>query len=241
MEQRARARSVFFMSSTFFLRSLAAFFFVFSFLACEVARAQSLERSRVEAAVEIMKTLAEIPENAIPPSLLRDAHGVIILPGILEGGFIIAARFGRGILLVHDAKRGWSDPVFVRLGGASLGFQAGAQSTDLVLVLRTKRSVEGISRGQFTFGADANVTAGPIGRHAEAATDITLKAEIYAYSRSRGVFAGISLKGGVMDIDHGADQAYYGKPVTPGEILAGKVYRRPEARRLIAAIERAAR
>jgi lipid-binding SYLF domain-containing protein len=148
---------------------------------------------------------------------------VAIIPGIIKAGFVIGGRHGRGVVLVRCPDGGWSNPIFVTLTGGSIGWQAGAQSTDLVLVFKTQRGVERIlkNRGKLTLGADVSVAAGPVGREAAAATDAQLRAEIYSYSRSRGLFAGASFEGDALLIDRGGNECFYGRRgVSPADIIA---------------------
>lgn len=182
------------------------------------------EAGKVSDAVGVLKEIMAIPEKGIPPALLGDAHGIAIIPGVIKVGFIVGGRYGSGVLLVRDKEGAWSSPVFVSLAGGGIGWQIGAQSTDVILVFKSRRSVDGIMKGKFTLGADAAVAAGPVGRNVAAATDLKLKAEIYTYSRSRGLFAGISLEGAALQIDGDANAAYYGSKEIPAEdILSGKV------------------
>src|SRR5216110_1907192 len=162
-----------------------------------VARAASREAALVGSAIEVIEQANAIPEKCIPSGLLKDAAGVAIFPNIIKAGFIIGGKHGRGVVLVRTPDGGWSNPVFLTLTGGSIGWQVGAQSTDLVLVFKTGRSVERIlnNHGKLTLGADIGIAAGPVGREAAAATDAQLKAEIYSYSRSRGLFAGVSFEG----------------------------------------------
>jgi lipid-binding SYLF domain-containing protein len=164
---------------------------------------------RVETATEILQDLQRIPETAIPPNLLRNAYAVAVIPSTLKGGFIIGGTYGKGILVARRADGQWSNPAFVQLTGGSFGFQAGAQSTDLILVVKTQRGLEGISKGKITLGGDASIAAGPVGRQATASTDVQMQTEIYSYARSRGFFAGVSLQGAVLSMDRKANQAYY--------------------------------
>jgi lipid-binding SYLF domain-containing protein len=188
------------------------------------------ESSKVEDCVEVVKAVKAIPEEGIPPILMKNAQGVMIIPGVIKVGFVIGGRYGTGILTVRDEKGHWTDPIFVKIAGGSFGWQIGAQSTDLVLVFKTKSSVNGILKGKFTLGADASVAAGPVGRSAEGATDVTLKSEIYSYSRSRGLFAGISLDGAALMMDDDGDAAFYGKKhASPKSILAGEGVKRTAA------------
>jgi lipid-binding SYLF domain-containing protein len=150
---------------------------------------------------------------------------VIVAPDVLKGGFVLGARHGHGVLLVRQ-KGGWSDPVFVTLTGGSIGFQAGVSATDLFLVIRNARSLDRIFQGtgKLALGADATVAAGPVGREVAGATDAQLKAEILAYSRTRGLFGGVAMDGDTILVDHAANDRYYGKrKVTVGEIVAGAV------------------
>ena len=192
------------------------------------ALASVKETMRVESAAEVMEKIMQIPEEAIPPSLLANAHGIAIVPGVIKLGFVVGGQYGAGVLLVRGKDRGWSNPVFVKLYSGSVGWQIGAQATDFVIVFKTPRSIDGIMKGQYTLGADAAVAAGPVGRRAEAATDVELKAEIYSYSRSRGLFAGLSLEGSSLQVDHEANAAFYGKgDIRPSEIVEG--FKAPEA------------
>ncbi len=173
---------------------------------------QVYEGEVVDAARRVLDEIMLIPARRIPESMLAQGEGLVIIPGLLKGGFIVGVRHGRGVALVRESNGAWRGPVFVTLTGGSVGWQAGIQATDLILVLMTRNSVEGLMRGKFTIGADAAAAAGPIGRQATAATDARLKAEIYSYSRSRGVFAGISVDGSALQVDHLANSNYYGGP-----------------------------
>jgi lipid-binding SYLF domain-containing protein len=149
------------------------------------------------------------PLKAIPQSMLHDAEAIAVIPDVVKGGFVVGLRHGKGVVLIRDEAGGWQAPNFVTIAGGSVGFQIGVQSTDVILVFKTKKSVEGLLTGKFTIGADASAAAGPVGRQASAATDERLKAEIYSYSRARGLFAGVALDGNVLEVDHTANAAYY--------------------------------
>ncbi|MDB5305952.1 MAG: hypothetical protein JWO38_154 [Gemmataceae bacterium] len=151
-------------------------------------------------ATVVLDELAAIPAKGIPPALLADAQGVAIIPRVVKAGFMFAGRGGHGVVLVRDKNGAWGDPVFVNLGGGSVGFQAGVDSTDVVLVFRNRRGLDRLleGKGKVALGADAAVAAGPVGRQAMAGTDALLEAEILSYSRSRGLFAGVSLDGTVI-------------------------------------------
>lgn len=173
--------------------------------------AASKQETKVNDAISVMDEIMAIPEKGIPPSMLRNAKGLAIIPGVIKAGFIIGGRGGKGILVVHNANGGWSNPAFISFAGGSIGWQIGAESADIILVFRTKRSVDNLMKGKFTLGADASVAAGPVGRQVEAGTDIELKAEIVSYSRARGLFAGFSVEGSSLQIDDEANWAFYNK------------------------------
>lgn len=172
--------------------------------------AQSREAAIVYDAEAVLDEVMRIPARGIPRSLLSRAHGVVIIPGMLKGGFIVGIRHGRGVALIRDEQGNWNTPRFVEMTGGSFGFQAGVQSTDIILVFLRSKSVEGLLHGTFTLGVDAAAAAGPVGRNLAAATDERLRAEILSYSRSRGFFAGVSLDGSSIQIDYAAERAFYG-------------------------------
>lgn len=185
------------------------------------AAAATREERRVTDATDVLDQFLRIPEQSIPPALLSRAFAVAVVPQVIKVGFGVGARHGRGILVVRQDDNSWSNPVFIALSGGSLGFQIGAQSTDVILVFKTRRSVEGIANGQLTLGIDASIAAGPVGRQTGAHTDITFKSEVYSYSRSRGLFAGIALEGASLSMDRLANAAFYSSPqMTPEKIFA---------------------
>jgi lipid-binding SYLF domain-containing protein len=178
-------------------------------LSAATAQAGSALDRRVDAATEVLQQLTRIPEQGIPPSLLKNAYGVAVIPNYVKAGFLIGGGFGKGVLVVrHDDGR-WSNPSFISMGGGGVGWQAGVQGSDIILVFKSRKGVDNIAKGKFTLGADANVAAGPVGRHTSAATDLGLKAEIYSYSRNRGLFAGVSVDGEWLSMDQKANLAYY--------------------------------
>jgi lipid-binding SYLF domain-containing protein len=191
-------------------RSLALSLAVVSFGSSAAFSAPPTPAQTLEESLVVLDDLAAIPMKSVPPSLLAEAHGVAIIPRVIKAGFIVGGRGGHGIVLVRGADGTWGNPTFVDIGGASVGFQAGVQSTDLVLVFRTRKSLDRIleGKGKVTLGADASVAAGPIGRQAEAGTDARLQAEIVSYSRSRGLFAGVALDGAVLANDYTANTSY---------------------------------
>jgi len=163
----------------------------------------------VNDAIGVLKELTIGTATHIPENLLASAEGVAIIPRYVRGAFVIGVAGGRGALMVRDANRNWQAPEFMTIGGGSVGWQAGVQSTDLVLVFRSPRSLANIRTGKITLGANASAAAGPIGRFASAATDAHAQAEIFTYSRTRGLFAGIALDGASLQIDAPATQVFY--------------------------------
>lgn len=193
------------------------------------AQARPTEDERLQQAVKVLDEVMRMPENAIPQRLLSDAYAVAVVPEVVKAGLVVGGRHGRGVIAVRQADGSWSTPSFISLTGGSIGFQAGVQATDVVLVFRSERGVDSIVNGKFTLGADAAVAAGPVGRMAQASTDGQLKAEIYSYSRSRGLFAGVALDGAVLSIDHRANVRAYGRDTTPRAVFEGRVKKAPPA------------
>ncbi len=185
------------------------------------AQAATDEETMIDRSMTVLRDLQAIPDTRIPDLLLSRAEGIIILPANVKVGLIFGARFGNGVMLVRNADRSWSNPVFVSSGGGSWGFQAGGQVSDIVLVLTTRDSVEGLTDGKLTLGADASVAAGPVGRTAMASTSVTFDAEVYAYSKSQGLFAGVSLEGNGIFIWKKANKRFYGDS-SAANILASK-------------------
>ena len=178
---------------------------------------------RASNAVRVLSDIMQAPDKAIPQDLLRDAKAIAVIPDMLKVGFVFGGRRGEGLISVKAPDGTWSNPSFITMTGGSVGFQAGVSSTDVVLVFRTQRGVDSIVKGKFTLGADASAAAGPVGRTATAATDGQLKAEIYSYSRTRGLFAGVALDGSALRIDYDANAAIYGAGITPRRIFEGGV------------------
>lgn len=171
--------------------------------------AQVKEEATVRSATAVMNEIMAIPASGIPESLLATAEAIAIIPDVVKVGFIGGVRHGKGVLLIRGENRAWNAPIFVSLTGGSIGWQIGVQATDAVLVFTTRRSVEGLTSGKFTIGVDAAAAAGPVGRKAGAATDAQLRAEILTYSRSRGLFAGVSIDGSALQINSVANAVYY--------------------------------
>jgi len=174
-------------------------------------------------AVRVMNDIMQAPDKAIPKDLLQNARAIAVIPDMIKAGFIFGGRRGEGLISVKSPNGTWSNPSFITMTGGSVGFQAGVSSTDVILVFRTQRGVDSIVNGKFTLGADASAAAGPVGRTASASTDAQMKAEIYSYSRSRGLFAGVALDGSALRIDYDANAAVYGAGITPRRIFEGGV------------------
>ncbi len=194
-------------------------------LAVPPLRAGGRELATVEAAAEAVQALSAIPLKGIPPCLMQDAKAVAVIPDVVKAGFVVGGRFGRGVILVRLPDGGWSNPIFLTLAGGGIGWQIGIQSTDVILVFRTANSLDRVlkGKGKLTLGGDVAVAVGPVGRQAEAATDAQLKAEIYSYSRSRGLFAGVSVEGAGLLVDCEANEAFYGLPGgRPADVLAAR-------------------
>jgi lipid-binding SYLF domain-containing protein len=186
------------------------------------AFAGTVEDARADQASEVLTRILRIPEESIPEKLLAEAQAIAVIPDVVKGAFVVGGRRGRGLIAVRGADGTWSNPSFLTLTGGSFGFQAGVQSADVVLVFRSARGVDSIVNGKFTLGGDASVAAGPVGRSAQASTDEQLKAEIFAYSRARGLFAGVSLDGTALRIDNKSNQRVYGPGTTPRAIFEGR-------------------
>ncbi len=191
------------------------------------------QRKTLNNAASVLDEILSSPDENIPSTLLKKAKAIIVFPTMVKGGFIFAARFGKGVATVRSPDTGlWGPPAFLTTFGGSFGFQIGGTAVDLILVVMSHRGIEGLMKGQFNLGADAGVAAGPIGRHAEAATDILAQGEIYSYSRSKGAFAGVSLKGTAISFDEESNEIFYGQPASPKEILfSEKVLAMPESGR----------
>ena len=185
------------------------------------------EDARARNAVRVLAEIQEIPESAIPNKLLDEARAIVVVPDTVKAGLVIGGRRGHGVMSVKSPDGTWSAPAFLRLTGGSIGLQAGVQSADVVMVFRNDRSLDSIVNGKLTLGADVGVAAGPLGRHAATATDGQLQAEIWSWSRARGLFAGIALDGAVLSIDDAANQAVYGQGTTPRMIFEGRTAQQP--------------
>ncbi len=210
--------------SALFLSALAATAVLIDSAMVTAARAGAREEGRLLTATEVLEEVQAMPDSQLPDALLSRAYGIAVIPDVTKVAFVFGGRHGNGVLVVRDKLTSpWSNPCFISLTGGSWGFQAGAQSSDIILVFTTKTGIEGIAGGKLTLGADASVATGPVGRQGSAATDVQFNAEIYSYARTRGLFGGIAIDGSVIAIDRSANASLYGKRgVTATEIFSGQ-------------------
>jgi lipid-binding SYLF domain-containing protein len=193
---------------------------IFVALSLSLISANATEQDIVDRSAVTVREFRHMPEKGLPPRILRHARGLAII-SVVKGAFIFSGKAGEGIVIARTS-RGWSGPSFIGTGGAGWGLQFGAEVTDFLFVLNNDAAVRAFSRGgNVTLGADASVAAGPVGRSAEA--NVAPRAAIYSYSRSKGLFAGVSLEGAVIATRKGANDRYYGRPVTAQEILQGRI------------------
>jgi lipid-binding SYLF domain-containing protein len=188
--------------------------------------------NRTDKAAQVFKEIMNAPDQGIPRDLLESAKCIAIIPGDKKFAFIFGGNYGRGLATCRT-EHGWSAPMFLAIDGGSVGYQIGGSSTDIVMLFMNDRALQSLLSDKFKLGADASVAAGPVGRTASANTDIKLKAEILSYSRAKGVFAGVSLDGAVVQADKSGDEAMYGNDVNRHEILDGKVAVPASARPLL--------
>jgi lipid-binding SYLF domain-containing protein len=196
-------------------------------------------RERLSDAAEVFNEIMAAPDKGIPQDLLAKAQCVVIVPGVKKAAFVVGGEYGRGFAICrHESDRGWGAPGAVRMEGGSVGFQIGGSSTDLVMLVRNKRGMEQLLRDKFTLGGDASVAAGPVGRTVDANTDAQLTAEILAWSRARGVFAGVSVAGSTLRNDLDENEQLYGRKLDNREVLMTRIPRPPAAEPLIHALDR---
>ena len=187
------------------------------------AFASAREEARLIEASGVLEELFAQRDTAIPERLMARAYGIAVVPNVVKIAAVVGGRRGSGAMVVRDANGRFTNPIMISLTGGNVGWQIGVQSTDIVLVFTTRQGIEGITDGKLTLGADASVAAGPVGRAASAGTDQTFAAEVYSYSRNRGLFAGVSLDGSVIAIDTKSNTKLYGKSAPAADIIAGTV------------------
>jgi lipid-binding SYLF domain-containing protein len=188
--------------------------------------------NRTQKAAQVFKEIMNTPDQGIPSNLLESAKCIAIIPGDKKFAFVFGGSYGRGLATCRTGH-GWSAPMFVAIDSGSVGYQIGGSSTDIVMLFMNDHALQSLMSDKFKVGADASVAAGPVGRNAAAGTDLKLNAEILSYSRSKGIFAGVSLDGAVMQADKSGDKAMYGDDVNRREILDGKVAVPASARALV--------
>jgi lipid-binding SYLF domain-containing protein len=178
---------------------------------------------RLHEAGEVFSEIMAAPDKGIPHELLEKSHCVVVVPGLKKGAFIFGAKYGKGFIVCRRSSRGWSAPAAVRVEGGSFGFQIGGSETDVVLLVMNDRGADRLLSSQFTLGGEGEVAAGPVGRNATAQTDAMMRAEILSWSRTRGIFAGISLQGATLRQDLDDNAALYGKKLENKQIVRGRV------------------
>ena len=202
---------------------------------------QDKENERIQNAATVLKEIVDVPDN-IPQDLLDKARCVMVFPSVVKAAFVVGGSYGRGVMVCRTGKDftgPWGAPVMMALEGGSVGFQIGGQATDFVILVMNTRGVDSLLHSKIKLGADASIAAGPKGRTAEAATDVTFRAEMLSYSRSRGAFAGVSLEGSTIRPDDDANRRLYGKDVTAATVITeSRVDAPPAAHELIATLQR---
>ena len=207
------------------------------------AFAQAREEARMLVATQVVEEMTSMPDQGVPDWLLARAHGIAVVPDVVKVGLGVGGRRGKGVLVVRDSQGKWTNPVFITLTGGSFGWQAGVQSTDVILVFTSAAGVQGITDGKMTLGADASVAAGPVGRQASAATDPNFAAEVYSYSRAMGLFAGVAIDGTAITIDRKGNAAFYNKrDITADELMSANAPAPPPAaERYLSTLDQATR
>ena len=193
---------------------------------------------RLDAAADVLTEIMSAPDKGIPQDLLEKAECVVVVPGLKKGAFIVGAKYGKGFMLCRKAGGGWSAPAAIRVEGGSVGFQIGGSETDVVLVVTNSKGAQKLLSSKFTIGADANAALGPVGRDSSAETDAQMHAEILTYSRSRGIFAGVSLQGATLRPDEDWNKELYGKPLSNRDIVMGDTPAPAAAARLISILNK---
>jgi lipid-binding SYLF domain-containing protein len=214
---------------------LLAGILIFSLLSAN-SIAQEKQKEKIVKSTAVIKTFSNMQEN-IPAELMRRAEGIVIVPNLINAGLGIGGKRGKGVAMVKNENGTWSNPIFITITGGSIGFQAGVQSVDLVMVFLDRNTLENIGTGDFTLGGDISVAAGPVGRSSSANTNYKLEAEVYSYSRSRGLFAGISLNGASLAVDTAFNNAFYKSDASVQDIFSATKSPDPSVTTLKAAVK----
>lgn len=183
--------------------------------------AKTAQEKKIIESINTIKTMLSLPEVAIPPLLFQKAEAVAVIPSIYKAGFIFGGRYGEGIIVAKNDKGLYSNPVFIKLIGGSIGLQLGVSKSDIVMVFKTKRSLAGLDSSKLTLGVDASIAAGPTGREAGIEGDLFLESEVYVYAVTKGLYAGLSLAGNSIIVDDLANRRFYGKDVSATDIING--------------------
>ncbi|MFH0839702.1 MAG: lipid-binding SYLF domain-containing protein [Candidatus Omnitrophota bacterium] len=216
------------------MKKMILFFSIVILLLQGSAIAENKWTALVEESGKVLAEIQQMPDEGIPDDLLRECAAIAVFPSTISAGFGIGGKYGQGIIMVReDGKNKWSPPAIFNLVGGSIGWQIGGQATDFILLIGNKRSVDGILQGKFKLGVDASVAAGPVGRAAEASTDVQLKGGILSYSRSRGLFAGAKLEGAVIAQHWDGNKELYGKGLSANEILLENKAKMPDSAKTI--------
>lgn len=206
---------------------------ILAVLAGTVYGAENADADRLKRSAEVFQEIMQAPDRGMPQPLLDKSECVVVVPGLKKGAFIIGAKYGRGFVSCRKAGAGWGAPGAVRVEGGSIGFQIGGSETDVVMLVMNRRGAERLMNSKFTLGGDASVAAGPVGRTAQAETDAYMTAEILTWSRSRGVFAGVSLSGATLRQDLDVNRKLYGKTLENKEVVFGNLQPPAPAKELI--------
>jgi len=222
------------------IRKLFALLAVLSLAAVAVSAKPDVKdtEKRLDSSARVLKEVMGAPDKGIPKDLLGKAACVVVVPGVKKGAFIVGAKYGRGFIVCRKTGGGWSAPAGVKIEGGSVGFQIGGSETDVVMLVMNEGAIDKLLSSKFTIGADASATAGPVGRTASAATDVQLHAQLLTYSRSRGLFAGVSLEGATLRPDDDANKDLYGKEMSNKDIVMGDMAAPSVAAKLLAELNK---
>jgi SH3 domain-containing YSC84-like protein 1 len=221
------------------MRKIIGFFAFTAMTTTLFASSQEEVNKRLDDAATVFSEVTAAPDKGIPTDLLEKAHCAVIVPGLKKGAFIIGAQYGKGFVTCRESGgTKWSPPAAIRVEGGSLGLQIGGSETDVVMLVMNERGAQKLMESQFTLGGEGEVAAGPVGREATAQTDAKFHAEILSWSRTRGIFAGISLKGATLRTDKDDNQALYGKEMDTREVMNSKIALSAPGRRLISMLSK---